>query len=66
MSQQGDGQEDAGSSVTQPTPGIAPGAREAAVEGEPSRIRRLLNRLGPGLISGAADNDPATIGTCTR
>lgn len=30
---------------------------------QPGRIRRLLNILGPGLITGAADDDPSGIGT---
>lgn len=29
----------------------------------PGRIRRLLNVLGPGLVTGAADDDPSGIGT---
>ena len=51
-------------------PGDAPanrtGAREAALTREPSRVRRLLKLLGPGLIAGASDDDPATIGTCAN
>jgi NRAMP (natural resistance-associated macrophage protein)-like metal ion transporter len=42
------------------------GAREAAVAREPSRWRRILHIVGPGIISGAADEDPATIGTCAQ
>src|SRR5262249_37838257 len=41
-----------------------PGAREAAVSREPGPLRRLLRLLGPGLIAGASDDDPATVGTC--
>ena len=36
---------------------------EAAVQREPSRIRRFLKILGPGLITGASDDDPSGIGT---
>lgn len=31
--------------------------------GQPSRLRRLARLLGPGLIAGAADDDPTGIGT---
>lgn len=48
-----------------PSPKSTPiGAREIAVSGERSRVRRFFRRLGPGLIAGVADDDPATIGTC--
>jgi NRAMP (natural resistance-associated macrophage protein)-like metal ion transporter len=30
---------------------------------EPGRFRRFLSRLGPGLVTGAADDDPSGIGT---
>jgi Mn2+/Fe2+ NRAMP family transporter len=33
------------------------------VDQERNPIRRLLRILGPGLISGAADDDPSGIGT---
>jgi NRAMP (natural resistance-associated macrophage protein)-like metal ion transporter len=36
---------------------------EAEVEAEPNPIRRFLKILGPGFISGAADDDPSGIGT---
>jgi NRAMP (natural resistance-associated macrophage protein)-like metal ion transporter len=36
---------------------------EAEVEAEPNRVRRFLKILGPGFISGAADDDPSGIGT---
>jgi NRAMP (natural resistance-associated macrophage protein)-like metal ion transporter len=36
---------------------------EAEVEAEPNPIRRFLKVLGPGFISGAADDDPSGIGT---
>ena len=29
-------------------------------------VTRLLNRLGPGLITGASDDDPSGIGTYTQ
>ncbi len=32
---------------------------------EPGRLRRILAILGPGLITGAADDDPSSIGTYT-
>lgn len=32
-------------------------------ENQPGRIKRLLNVLGPGLVTGAADDDPSGIGT---
>lgn len=38
-------------------------AHNPSGEGRPGRIRRLLNILGPGLITGAADDDPSGIGT---
>ncbi len=41
-----------------------PGPRETALAREPNRFRRLLKILGPGLISGASDDDPASVGTC--
>jgi NRAMP (natural resistance-associated macrophage protein)-like metal ion transporter len=36
---------------------------EAEVDREPSRVRRFLKILGPGLITGASDDDPSGIGT---
>jgi NRAMP (natural resistance-associated macrophage protein)-like metal ion transporter len=36
---------------------------EAEVEAEPNPVRRFLKILGPGFISGAADDDPSGIGT---
>jgi NRAMP (natural resistance-associated macrophage protein)-like metal ion transporter len=43
----------------------APAGRAADCEARParSRIRRLLAALGPGLITGASDDDPSGIGT---
>lgn len=49
-----------------PSPEASPspvGAREAAISQEPSRLRRFLKILGPGLITGASDDDPSGIGT---
>jgi Mn2+/Fe2+ NRAMP family transporter len=31
---------------------------------KPNPVRRFLNILGSGLITGASDNDPSGIGTC--
>jgi NRAMP (natural resistance-associated macrophage protein)-like metal ion transporter len=39
------------------------GSLEAAIAAEPNPIRRFLKVLGPGFISGAADDDPSGIGT---
>jgi NRAMP (natural resistance-associated macrophage protein)-like metal ion transporter len=39
------------------------GSLEAALSREPSKIRRILKVLGPGLITGASDDDPSGIGT---
>jgi NRAMP (natural resistance-associated macrophage protein)-like metal ion transporter len=36
---------------------------EAEIEAEPNPVRRFLKILGPGFISGAADDDPSGIGT---
>ena len=36
---------------------------EEIVEREPSRSKRFLKLLGPGLITGASDDDPSGIGT---
>jgi len=33
---------------------------------EPSRLRRFLSTLGPGLITGASDDDPSGIGTYSQ
>src|SRR5579864_5193475 len=46
--------------------GVAPagtGAREYLVRRESHPLKRLLMILGPGLISGAADDDPSGVGT---
>jgi NRAMP (natural resistance-associated macrophage protein)-like metal ion transporter len=36
---------------------------ESEIERDPRRIRRFLEILGPGLITGASDDDPSGIGT---
>ena len=36
------------------------------MDGDSNHVRRFLNRLGPGLITGAADDDPSGIGTYTQ
>src|SRR5207302_3619599 len=36
---------------------------EAAVRRQPNRVKRYLHALGPGLITGASDDDPSGIGT---
>jgi NRAMP (natural resistance-associated macrophage protein)-like metal ion transporter len=41
----------------------ATGSLEATIEAEGNPIRRVLKVLGPGFISGAADDDPSGIGT---
>src|SRR5438552_163280 len=44
--------------------GSATGAGKAdALEREPSPVKRFLKMLGPGLITGASDDDPSGIGT---
>ncbi len=35
-------------------------------ESQPNILRRFLNRLGPGLITGASDDDPSGIATYTQ
>ena len=44
-------------------PATGTGTIEAAVEGEPNPVKRFLKVLGPGLITGASDDDPSGIGT---
>jgi Mn2+/Fe2+ NRAMP family transporter len=46
---------------SEPAGGI--GTLEAALEREPNPIKRFLKILGPGLITGASDDDPSGIGT---
>src|SRR5579859_3421668 len=36
---------------------------EMAQRGEPNLVKRLLKILGPGLVTGASDDDPSGIGT---
>ena len=44
-----------------PPPGV--GAREHVIRREPNRIKRALLVLGPGVITGASDDDPSGVGT---
>ena len=44
-----------------PPPGV--GARETVIRREPNAIKRALLVLGPGLVTGASDDDPSGIGT---
>ena len=39
------------------------GSLESAIENEPNKVKRVLKVLGPGLITGASDDDPSGIGT---
>ncbi len=39
------------------------GSIEAAIEREPNPVKRFFKILGPGLITGASDDDPSGIGT---
>jgi hypothetical protein len=39
------------------------GTLEAAIENEPNKLKQALKVLGPGLITGASDDDPSGIGT---
>ena len=41
------------------------GSLESALADEKNRIKRILKLLGPGLITGASDDDPSGIGTYT-
>jgi NRAMP (natural resistance-associated macrophage protein)-like metal ion transporter len=36
---------------------------ESAIRHQPNRLKRFLKALGPGLITGASDDDPSGIGT---
>ena len=50
-----------------PVPASAiPAGMEAAIEREPSRLKRCFMILGPGLTSGASNNDPSAISTYAR
>jgi len=42
---------------------VASGTLEAAADDEPNRLKRFFKILGPGLITGASDDDPSGIGT---
>jgi NRAMP (natural resistance-associated macrophage protein)-like metal ion transporter len=44
-------------------PAGSTGTLEAALESEPNAIKRFLKVLGPGLVTGASDDDPSGIGT---
>jgi NRAMP (natural resistance-associated macrophage protein)-like metal ion transporter len=44
-------------------PQAGTGSLEAAIAAESNPLRRFLKVLGPGFISGAADDDPSGIGT---
>ncbi len=42
------------------------GSLEAAMGNEPNKVKRALKVLGPGLITGASDDDPSGIGTYSQ
>jgi NRAMP (natural resistance-associated macrophage protein)-like metal ion transporter len=46
-----------------PTAGAGVGSLEARVAGERNPVKRFFRILGPGLITGASDDDPSGIGT---
>ena len=46
-----------------PTAEAAPGSLEAAVAREHNPLKRFFKILGPGLVTGASDDDPSGIGT---
>ncbi len=50
-------------SGTQKAPAAGTGAREISIRREPNAVRRFLKILGPGLVTGAADDDPSGVGT---
>jgi NRAMP (natural resistance-associated macrophage protein)-like metal ion transporter len=52
-----------GSGIPDREPPEGTGSLEEAIAGERNLIRRFLKILGPGFISGAADDDPSGIGT---
>ncbi|MDQ2935071.1 MAG: divalent metal cation transporter [Chloroflexota bacterium] len=52
-----------GSQIPRREPPEGTGSLEVAIAGERNPIRRFLKILGPGFISGAADDDPSGIGT---
>src|SRR5689334_16885884 len=43
--------------------GVASGGEPAAVRRGPNALRRIFRALGPGLVTGASDDDPSGIGT---
>jgi NRAMP (natural resistance-associated macrophage protein)-like metal ion transporter len=47
----------------QNAPAAGTGAREIAIRRESSAVKRALKILGPGLVTGAADDDPSGVGT---
>jgi NRAMP (natural resistance-associated macrophage protein)-like metal ion transporter len=50
-------------SIPHKEPAGGTGSLEAAIEHEPNRLKRFLKILGPGLVTGASDDDPSGIGT---
>jgi NRAMP (natural resistance-associated macrophage protein)-like metal ion transporter len=44
-------------------PAAGTGSLQAAIEREPNPLKRISRVLGPGLITGASDDDPSGIGT---
>src|SRR5690242_16727112 len=51
------------SSLAKPAPPSGGHSLEETVRGEPNPVKRFFKILGPGLITGASDDDPAGIGT---
>ncbi len=51
------------SRVRQKAPAAGTGAREISLRREPNAVRRFFKILGPGLITGAADDDPSGVAT---
>jgi NRAMP (natural resistance-associated macrophage protein)-like metal ion transporter len=54
---------DTGHTIPHRQPIGGTGTLEAAVEREPNPVKRFFKVLGPGLITGASDDDPSGIGT---
>ena len=52
-----------GPTIPREKPMAGTGSLEAASEREPNRVKRFFKVLGPGLITGASDDDPSGIGT---
>src|ERR1700680_4201056 len=44
-------------------PAAGTGSLEAALDREHNPVKRFLKVLGPGLVTGASDDDPSGIGT---